>query len=144
MVAARDIRQENEAFSAQHRDDDVGIVGVFAGATSGIGAKTLERMVTMFRAPTYYVLGRASSDRFAAQRKALEALNHECNIVYIETDVSLISGVDLACQEIVAEANKVDFLYMSMGGLPLTGAECTCSVFFSGLPSSGPFRTVGC
>lgn len=124
MVAVRVIRQENQAFADQRRDDE-GVVGVFAGATSGIGARTLERMVTMFRAPTYYVLGRASSDRFAVQRKALEALNHDCNIIYVETDVSLISGIDLACQEIVASANKVDFLYMSMGGLPLTGAEYT-------------------
>lgn len=81
----------------------------------------------MYRSPTLYVLGR-SSTRFAAQRKILESLNRDCNIVYIETDVSLIYGVDSASKQIKAAAAKVDYLYMSMGGLPLAGANCKSSI----------------
>lgn len=124
MVASGTIVQSNQRFSSQHRDDG-GVVGVFAGATSGIGARTLERMTTMFRSPTFYVLGR-SYTRFATQRKKLESLNPECNIIYLETDVSLISGIDFACQQIKNAETKVDYLCMSMGGLPLAGAQCMC------------------
>ncbi|KAI8632913.1 hypothetical protein F5Y19DRAFT_419464 [Xylariaceae sp. FL1651] len=122
MVQIDTIIRANQQFSSQHRDDR--IVGVFAGATSGIGARTLERMITMYRAPVFYVLGRSSA-RFAAQRKALELLNPDCTIVYIETDVSLISGVDRASEQIKHAEKKVDYLYTSMGGLPLAGAEYT-------------------
>ncbi|KAI1173280.1 hypothetical protein F4777DRAFT_581068 [Nemania sp. FL0916] len=123
MVKINAVIQANQRFSSQHRDDD-GIIGVFAGATSGIGARTLERMITMYRAPVFYVLGRSSA-RFAAQRKSLESLNPECTIVYIETDVSLISGIDHASEQIKKAEKKVDYLYTSMGGLPLAGAQYT-------------------
>ncbi|KAI0438128.1 hypothetical protein F4803DRAFT_536022 [Xylaria telfairii] len=123
MVNSDVIIQSNQRFSDEHRNDEH-IVGVFAGATSGIGAKTLERMITMYRAPTFYVLGR-SSVRFATQRKTLELLNPDCTIVYVEADVSLISGIDSASKQIKEAEKKVDYLYMSMGGLPLAGAEYT-------------------
>ncbi|KAI1331632.1 hypothetical protein F5Y16DRAFT_239908 [Xylariaceae sp. FL0255] len=123
MVASEAIVANNRAFASQHREDD-GIVGVFAGATSGIGARTLERMMTIYRAPTFYVLGR-SSISFAVQRKTLEALNPDANIIFIETDVALISGIDSACQMIKASEKKVDYLYMSPGGLPRWGAQYT-------------------
>lgn len=123
MVNYSDIVQGNKHFSRQHWNAG-DVVGVFAGATSGIGARTLERMTTMFRTPTFYVLGRSSA-RFASQRKTLESLNPGCKIVYIETDVSLISGIESACRQIKAAEAKVDYLYMSMGGLPLAGAQYT-------------------
>ncbi|KAH9993896.1 hypothetical protein F4779DRAFT_608440 [Xylariaceae sp. FL0662B] len=123
MVKATTIVQSNQEFSTQHHQDD-GVVAVFAGATRGIGARTLERMITLYRSPTFYELGR-SSTRFAAQHKTLEFLNSECKIVYIETDVSLISGINFASERIKAAEKKVDYLCMSMGGLPLTGAKYT-------------------
>ncbi|KAK6073858.1 hypothetical protein SCUP515_06780 [Seiridium cupressi] len=121
MVKSSNIIQSNQLFSHQHQNDK-GVVGVFAGATSGIVARTLERMITMFHSLTFYVLGRSSTG-FAAQRKILESLNPDCNIIYIETNVALISGIDLACQQIQNAENKVDYLYMSMGRLPLAGAQ---------------------
>ncbi|RYP45460.1 hypothetical protein DL769_011462 [Monosporascus sp. CRB-8-3] len=110
MVAASAVVQSNASFASQNHE---GVVCVFAGATSGIGARTLERMTTMFKAPTFYVLGRSSA-RFAKQRKTLESLNRDCKIVFIETEVALISGIDLASQQITAAEQKVDYLYMSM------------------------------
>ncbi|KAI0145325.1 hypothetical protein GGR57DRAFT_517215 [Xylariaceae sp. FL1272] len=112
MVKIKAVVQTNQRFSSQHRDD--GIVGVFAGATSRIGARTLERMITMYRAPVFYVLGR-SPTRFAAQRKSLESLNPEVTIIFVEADVSLISGIDHASAQIKR----------GMGGLPLAGAQYT-------------------
>ncbi|XXG98992.1 hypothetical protein Hte_005325 [Hypoxylon texense] len=120
MVPAAAVIRSNAEFA---RRGVQGAVCVFAGATSGIGARTLERMMTMFGSATFYVLGRSAS-RFASQRKVLESLNPQMNIVYVETDVSLISGIDAACEQIAATEKKVDFLCMSMGGIPMNGAEC--------------------
>ncbi|RYP68901.1 hypothetical protein DL770_008359 [Monosporascus sp. CRB-9-2] len=121
MVAARAVIESNACFASQKHE---GIVCVFAGATSGIGARTLERMTTMFKAPTFYVLGRSSA-RFAKQRKTLESLNRDCKVIFIETEVALISGIDLASQQITAAETKIDYLCMSMGGIPMNGAEYT-------------------
>ncbi|RYP72204.1 hypothetical protein DL771_004334 [Monosporascus sp. 5C6A] len=59
----------------------------------------------MFKAPTFYVLGRSSA-RFAEVPKPLESLNGDCKIVFIETEVALISGIDLASQQITAAEQK--------------------------------------
>ncbi|KAI1772908.1 hypothetical protein F4818DRAFT_128194 [Hypoxylon cercidicola] len=121
MVTTATVIRSNAEFASQNIQ---GAVCVFAGATSGIGARTLERMMTMFASATFYILGRSSS-QFAIQRKVLETLNPQMNIVYIETDVSLISGIDAAYEQIAATETKVDFLCMSMGGMPLNGAVYT-------------------
>jgi len=119
----RDHRQYNERFASGHHER--GLVCVFAGATSGNGASTLERMATMLHAPTFYVIGR-SSIRFANQRAKLESLNPSCKVVFLEAEVSLISDVDTACEHIIAAEKKVDHLYMSPGLMPLNGAQCKC------------------
>ncbi|RYO86190.1 hypothetical protein DL764_009045 [Monosporascus ibericus] len=76
----------------------------------------------MFKAPTFYVLGRSSAPS-AERRKTLESLNVGCRIVFIETEMALISGIDLASQQITAAEQRVDYLCMSMGGIPMNGAE---------------------
>ncbi|KAI1078797.1 hypothetical protein F5B20DRAFT_192781 [Whalleya microplaca] len=121
MTPVATVIRSNEEFASQNNQ---GAVCVFAGATSGIGARTLERMMTMFASATFYILERSAS-RFASQRKVLESLHPQMSIVFIETDVSLISGIDAACEQIAAAEKKVDFLCMSMGGIPINGAVLT-------------------
>ena len=121
MIEATAIRQYIEF----NKEQDVGLVCVFAGATSGIGAGTLEAMVQKLQKSTFYVLGRSAS-RFANQRVRLESLGPSCKIVFIQAEVSLLSSVDDACKQIVASEQKVDYLYMSPGLLPLNGPQCTC------------------
>ena len=121
MVKITTIRQSNARFASEHY---AGFVGVFAGATKGIGAATLEKMVSMLQAPTFYVLGRSSA-RFASQRANLEKLNPSCRIVFLEAEVSLLSAVDAACKRISEAEKKVDFLYMSPGLFPLNAPQCT-------------------
>ncbi|KAI0403325.1 hypothetical protein F4802DRAFT_571724 [Xylaria palmicola] len=116
------VRASNAQFASSGR---TGAVCVFAGATSGIGARTLERMLSMFEEATFYITGR-SPERFAEQLKVLEARkNPKCTIVFIETDVSLISGIDKASEVILAAESHVDYLCMSMGGVPVNGVEYT-------------------
>ena len=122
MVKATTIRQCNACFASERH---AGLVCVFAGATSGIGASTLERMALMLHASTFYVLGRSAA-RFASQRAKLESLNPSCKVVFLEAEVSLLSDVDAVCKQITAVEQKVDYLYMSPGLIPLNGPQCTC------------------
>jgi NAD(P)-dependent dehydrogenase (short-subunit alcohol dehydrogenase family) len=122
MTTITTIKQRNKQFASERH---AGYVCVFAGATSGIGAGTLERMALMLDAPTFYVLGRSAA-RFASQRAKLESLNPSCKIVFLETEVSLLSDVDTVCKQISSAEQKVDCLYMSQGMMPLNAPECTC------------------
>ena len=120
MVKATAVRQYIEF----NKDQDVGLVCVFVGATSGIGASTLEKTVQKLQESTFYVLGRSAS-RFANQRAKLESLSPSCRIVFIQAEVSLLSAVDAACKQIAASEQKVDYLYMSPVLIPLNGPQCT-------------------
>lgn len=121
MVKATAVRQYIE-FDKNH---DVGLVSVFVGATSGIGASTLEKTVQKLQKSTFYVLGRSAS-RFGNQRAKLESLSPSCKIIFIQAEVSLLSAVDAACKQIAASEQKVDYLYMSPGLIPLNGPQCAC------------------
>lgn len=117
-----------EASSAHFADQRLqDVVCVFAGATSGIGFQTLYQMMTMVHSGTFYVFGRSAA-AFEAQKAALEQLNPHSRVVFIETNVALLSGIDKACAIITAAESRVDFLCMSMGGIPKNGAECMYSV----------------
>lgn len=70
MVKVTAIKESNDHFASEKH---TGCVCVFAGATSGIGAATLERMASMLHEATIYVLGR-SATRFASQRMKLESI----------------------------------------------------------------------
>ncbi|KAH8763979.1 hypothetical protein F5882DRAFT_453266 [Hyaloscypha sp. PMI_1271] len=122
MVKIAAIRESNQRFANSH--DEQGLVCVFAGATSGIGASTLERMATMLHSPTFYVIGRSAA-RFVAQHTKLATLNPNCKIAFLEADVSLLSDVDVLCKQIVQAEKKMDYLYMSPGLMPLNGAQYT-------------------
>lgn len=139
MVKASSISQYNTRFASE---DNAGLVIVFAGATSGTGACTLEKMAVMLQAPTFYVIGRSTS-RFASQRAKLESLNPSCKLVFLEAEVSLLSDVDTVCQKIAVAEKKVDCLYMSPGCIPLNGPQCTCLLFLDFQMLTGCIRHEG-
>jgi NADP-dependent 3-hydroxy acid dehydrogenase YdfG len=124
MVQLTTIRQCNADFAKEKHE---GLVCVFAGATSGIGASTLKSLARILQAPTFYVLGR-SIERFAILRAEIEKLNPSCKIVFFEVEFSLLSQVDAMCERITAMEQKVDYLYMSAGMFPLNGPLCTLSL----------------
>lgn len=121
MVKITTVRQYNE----YNKEQDVGLVCVFAGATSGIGASTLEKMVQKLQQSTFYVLGRSAA-RFSDQHASLKTLNSSCKkLVFIQAEVSLLGDIDAACKQISAAEKKVDYVYMSPGLVPLNGPQCT-------------------
>jgi NADP-dependent 3-hydroxy acid dehydrogenase YdfG len=125
MVKLTAVKHHNERF-AQDRAGNAhtqGLICVFAGATSNLGAGTLEQLATMLQDSTFYVLGR-SETKFKAQSRSLQSLNPTLKVVFLETDVSSISGIDFACEQIAKSEKKVDFLFMSQGCIPLTVPQC--------------------
>ena len=121
MVSTSATLEHNARFASERH---TGLVCVFTGGTSGIGAGTLEKMVQQLQSSTFYVLGR-SAERFARHRTKLESLNPSNKIVFLHAEVSLVSNIDAVCKQIAAVEQKVDYVYMSAGLVPLNGAECT-------------------
>lgn len=120
MVGATEIAKNNVAYTDEQHS---GLVCVFAGATAGIGRATLERLATMVHSSTFYILGR-NKQRHAAWIDQLKASSLNSKFVYVEAQVSLISDIDKACDQILSAERKVDILCMSPGGMPFAGAKC--------------------
>lgn len=127
MVKFLTITEANARFASDSAHN-VGLVCIFAGATSGTGAGAIERMAVMMQAPTFYVLGRSAA-RFASQRAKLESLNPSLKLVFLEVEVSLISDIDAVSKQITAAERKVDYLYMSQGCIPLNVPHCMYLLF---------------
>ena len=106
------------------------VQGVFAGATGGIGASTLESLVKQTQRPTFYVLGRSAA-RFAAQQAALQKLNPDCKIVFVQGEFSQLGHVDAFCKQIARSEDKVDVVFMSPGMISgdvfVNGASCNAT-----------------
>ncbi|RYC56758.1 hypothetical protein CHU98_g9443 [Xylaria longipes] len=117
------IIKSNAQFASHNRQAGQGehIVCVFAGAMSGIGARMLERMVMVsYHSTVFYVLWKSSEPSNAHRKRVLESiLNRGCKIVFIDADVSLISDMDAASEQILAAEEKVDYLCMSKNDIPL-------------------------
>ena len=119
MVAISAIREANDTLGSRAP----GHVSVFVGATQGIGAGTLRELVKHLNAPKVYLLGRSKA-RCASQLVQLRELNPKASILFIETEVSLLSNVDAACSDISAQESTLDLLYLSPGGLTFGGPDC--------------------
>ncbi|KAK7697591.1 hypothetical protein SLS64_013410 [Diaporthe eres] len=121
MVGATEIAESNVAYTHEQHS---GLVCVFAGATAGIGRATLERLATMLHSSTFYILGR-NKERHASWLDQLRATSNNSKFFYVEAQLSLISDIDKACNQIIAAERKVDILCMSPGGMPFAGAKYT-------------------
>jgi NAD(P)-dependent dehydrogenase (short-subunit alcohol dehydrogenase family) len=119
MVDLGTIRQSNAALKARPS----GFIAIFVGATSGIGASTLRELVKDLSAPRFYVVGR-SKTRFSNQLAELKALNSGAEVVFIQTEISLLKNVDAVCEQVASKEAKVDLLFMSAGLLAFAGPHC--------------------
>ena len=118
MVSIKDVRKSNLAFKLTQSPS--GLVAVFAGATRGIGMGTLKQFAKHARAPKVYIIGRSKK----SATNLLEELtlsNPDGIFEFIETEISLIKNVDLACEEIKSKEKKVDILFLSAGFLSWDG-----------------------
>lgn len=116
MVNITDVRVSNAAFKASHTS----LVAVFVGATSGIGLATLKLLAEVAVKPRLHILGRSKSSS-STLLADLKKINPHATINFIETEISLIKNVDIACEEIVSKENRVDILFLTPGGISLGG-----------------------
>ncbi|KAJ0418302.1 hypothetical protein BJY00DRAFT_315031 [Aspergillus carlsbadensis] len=124
MVALTAVRECNTCAASDER-----MVCVCAGATSGIGAGTLSRLVQLRPNSTFYVIGRSAA-RFAAFQQqdligSIQSQNGSGKVVFLEAEFSVLAQVDDVCRKISGIENRVDWLYMSPGMIPLNGAQFT-------------------
>lgn len=99
-----------------------GLVGVFIGATSGIGENCLKAFAKHASKPRGYFVGRSqeAGDRILSE---LKALNPEGSYVFRKADVSLIKVVDEICIEIKSKEKAINILCLSQGVLQMYASK---------------------
>lgn len=99
-----------------------GLVGVFVGATSGIGETSLKQFAKHASKPRVYFVGRSqeAGDRILSE---LEELNPEGSYTFRKADVSLIKVVDEVSKEIKAKEQAINVLFLSPGVLQMYTSE---------------------
>ncbi|KAL1849266.1 hypothetical protein Plec18167_008112 [Paecilomyces lecythidis] len=93
-----------------------GLVGVFVGATNGIGEATVKQFAKYTQKPRAYLVGRSqeAGDRIV---KECQNLNPGGQYIFIKADVSLLRVVDEVCREIQGKERVVNILFLSAGVL---------------------------
>ncbi|KAE8376143.1 hypothetical protein BDV26DRAFT_266285 [Aspergillus bertholletiae] len=119
MVSLSSIRASNACVSSVLPP---GLVALFVGATSGIGAATLKAFAKYACRPRAYFVGRSqeAADRILAECRAL---NPEGEYIFISADVSLIRVVDEVCAQIRARESQLNVLFLSAGVPSLDRSE---------------------
>lgn len=104
-----------------------GLVGVFVGSTSGIGEYAMKAFVKHSVQPRVYIVGRSkeAADRITAD---VEVINPKGEYVFIQEDISLITGVDKVCKQIMAKEATINLLFQSQGTLITGTSEWTSEV----------------
>lgn len=119
MVTLSHVMAHNVALKQRGPGD----VGLFVGATSGIGLATLNVLIANLNAPRCYIVGRSEA-KFASQLARLRQLNPSAIITFIETEIALLRNVDAVCAQLARWESQLDLLYMSPGYLAFGGPHC--------------------
>lgn len=95
-----------------------GLVGVFVGATSGIGEATFKEFVKETVKPRCYFIGRSQT---AADRiiKECKDLNDGADVTFIQADLTLIKSADDVCEQIKKRETSINVLVVSSGAVLL-------------------------
>lgn len=96
----------------------VGLVAVFAGATSGIGEASLKSFAKHTVRPSIYFIGRSqeSGDKIL---KELKGINADGEYNFIKADMSLLKNVDDVCRDIKKKERVINLLFLSQGTLKM-------------------------
>lgn len=113
MVSLSAVKASNSSIS---NSLPPGLVGVFVGATNGIGEATVKQFAKYAQNPRAYLVGRSqeAGDRIV---KECQNLNPGGQYIFIKADVSLLRVVDEVCREIQGKERVVNILFLSAGVL---------------------------
>jgi NAD(P)-dependent dehydrogenase (short-subunit alcohol dehydrogenase family) len=95
---------------------------VFVGGTDGIGKATLRSLVSQGFPLKIYLVGRNE----AAHRpliNELAQLNSQAQLKYVEGQISLVADSQRLVDQIAAQEDKIDLLFLSAGYLPFNGRQ---------------------
>ncbi|OJD22471.1 hypothetical protein ACJ73_06181 [Blastomyces percursus] len=101
-----------------------GITALFVGGTTGIGQSTLRQLAIHSEKPNVYIIGR-NKEKASPFLAELGKLNPGGSFQFIEADVSLIRNVDRACEMIKNKEDRLNMLFMTPGGISLSGRRET-------------------
>jgi NAD(P)-dependent dehydrogenase (short-subunit alcohol dehydrogenase family) len=118
MVALTEIQASNSRIESTYTS---GLVAVFVGATAGIGSYALKEFAHRASKPRIYFIGRsqASADKVLNDLKAVDP---EGEYIFLQGDTSVMRNVDDMCRQITSKESAINVLFMSQGGLKLTGS----------------------
>ncbi|KAH8878789.1 NAD(P)-binding protein [Thozetella sp. PMI_491] len=97
---------------------------VFVGGTDGIGKATLKALVSKGFPIKVYIVGRNEAGHQALLND-LRGLNPKAVLVYVEGQISLIADSQRVANQIAAQEEQIDLLFLSAGYLPFTGRQET-------------------
>ncbi|KAI0490026.1 NAD(P)-binding protein [Xylaria cf. heliscus] len=111
MVSLTTVRSSNALISSTLPN---GLVALFVGGTSGVGEAALKKFAQYSVRPRAYFVGRSqeAADRIVAE---CQALNPAGRYIFRKADVSLIRVVDEVCEEIKAQEQAINLLFLSCG-----------------------------
>jgi len=93
-----------------------GLVAVFVGSTSGIGAYAMKEFAHRASKPRIYFVGRSqeSADQIMTE---LKSLNPGGEYLFLQADTSLMYNVDDVCRQIKSRETSINVLFLSQGTL---------------------------
>lgn len=124
MVLLADVQASNDRVA---KGLPSGLVGVFAGATAGIGETALKEFARITTEPRIYFIGRSleAGNRLTDE---LNKLNSSGHYVFIQADTSLLVNVDKICKDIQRKESVINLLFLSQGTLRFGGMLSTLTL----------------
>lgn len=117
MVALEAVRQSNRQLA---KLSPTPFAALFVGGTSGIGRSTLRQLAQHAHKPSVYIVGRNEQNASPLLRE-LRQTNPEGSFHFLEADVTLMRNVDRVCAEVKRREDKLNLLFMTPGGISLSG-----------------------
>lgn len=121
MVALSEVVASNQRIAAAFPD---GLVAVFVGATSGVGAYTVKAFAKYVRSPRVYIVGR-SQDAGSRIVNECQEISPHGTFEFIRADVSLIKNVDDVCRIIKNKEETINLLFESQGSMAFSKSKAS-------------------